>query len=248
MGWVNGSTLVGPAIGPVLGGILAQCLGWRAILWFLAIFAGVLMILLILTFPETGRNVVGNGSIPPRRWNRDLLSIRWAKSKMGELKQIKIQESVSLASAALTANRQIRFSNPLSTSNILREKYVALLLLLYNCFVYSAYYGVTSSLSYLFSKIYSFNSLHNGLFLIPYGVGALLASLFNGRILDWRFRRVAKTLGIEILKGRTTERDIFPLERIRLPIAFVLILIGNTSLLCYERVSDSVFQFWSDDS
>lgn len=52
MGWVNGGAFVGPAVGPVLGGILAQFLGWRAIFWFLAVMAGILIIILLLAFPQ----------------------------------------------------------------------------------------------------------------------------------------------------------------------------------------------------
>ena len=81
MGWVNGGALVGPALGPFIGGILAQFLGWRAIFWFLAILAGVLIIPLVLSFPETCRNVVGNGSKPPQRWNRDLLTVIGQRTK-----------------------------------------------------------------------------------------------------------------------------------------------------------------------
>jgi len=41
---------------------------------------------------------------------------------------------------------------------------------------------------------------------------------------------------MEIVKGKTTDTRHFPLERVRLPIALVLILIGNTTLLCYGWV------------
>jgi multidrug resistance protein len=229
MGWISGGALVGPALGPVLGGILAQFLGWRAIFWFLAILAGVLMIPLIVVFPETCRNVVGNGSIPPQRWNQNLISVIRQRRRRQDVQQNQSGEDVK-------PKRQVRFPNPLSTFRILREKDVALLLL-YNCLVYAAYYSVTSSLPYLFSKTYDFNELQVGLSFIPCGCGALLASLFNGRIMDWRFQQVAKSLDIEIVKGRNMDTRNFPLERVRLPIVVVLILIGNTTLLCYGWVS-----------
>lgn len=66
MGWVTSGTAMGTAVGPVLGGVLSQYLGWRSIFWFLAILLGVYMVPLVIAFPETGRNVVGNGSIPPQ--------------------------------------------------------------------------------------------------------------------------------------------------------------------------------------
>jgi MFS family permease len=50
--------MMGPAIGPVIGGILAQFLGWRSIFWFLVIVAGCFLVSFALTVPETGRNLV----------------------------------------------------------------------------------------------------------------------------------------------------------------------------------------------
>lgn len=241
MGWVNGGALVGPALGPVLGGILAAFLGWRSIFWFLVIFVSILLILLLLAFPETGRNVVGNGSIPPQRWNRDLLTIlrerRAARNTDSDRhRQASNSEISSQAALKSQRKRKIGIPNPLATLKILKEKDVGLLLL-YNCLVYASYFSVTSSLPYLFAQTYNFNDLQIGLSYIPYGVGALLASLLNGRILDWRFRQVAKSVGVEIIKGQTTDTRNFPLERVRLPIALVLILIGNSALLCYGWVS-----------
>jgi multidrug resistance protein len=69
MGIVGAGTMMGPAVGPVIGGILSQFLGWRSIFWFLVILAGCFLVPFALTVPETGRNVVGNGSVPPQGWN-----------------------------------------------------------------------------------------------------------------------------------------------------------------------------------
>jgi MFS family permease len=40
--------MIGPAFGPLLGGIFAQTLGWRAIFWFLTIAASCVMVPFIL--------------------------------------------------------------------------------------------------------------------------------------------------------------------------------------------------------
>jgi multidrug resistance protein len=55
--------LTGPSLGPIIGGALAQNIGWRSIFWFLAIFAGVFWLFLVLFLPETLRSIVGNGSV-----------------------------------------------------------------------------------------------------------------------------------------------------------------------------------------
>lgn len=240
MGLVNGGALVGPALGPVLGGILVTFLGWRSIFWFLAIFSGVLLFLLVLAVPETGRNVVGNGSIPPQQWNRDLISVLRARWRVAKPQTPRDENSSPHSIPRESGKRKVRMPNPLATLKILKEKDVRLLLL-YNCLVYASYFSVTSSLPYIFAQTYGFNDLQIGLSYLPYGVGALLASLFNGQVLDWRFRQVAKAAGFEIIKGQTTDTRNFPLEKVRFPIALILILIGNSALLCYGWVFLSFF-------
>ena len=54
MGFVTAGSLLGPAVGPVIGGILAQFLGWRAIFWFLVIFGAAFLVVFVIFFPETG--------------------------------------------------------------------------------------------------------------------------------------------------------------------------------------------------
>lgn len=45
--------LCGPGLAPVIGGALTQGFGWRSTLWFLAIFGGVILILIFFLLPET---------------------------------------------------------------------------------------------------------------------------------------------------------------------------------------------------
>lgn len=49
---VQSSIMFAPALAPVLGGILTQYLGWRSTFWFLAIAAGVFVVIYIPFVPE----------------------------------------------------------------------------------------------------------------------------------------------------------------------------------------------------
>jgi MFS family permease len=48
MALFQASAMLGPTLGPLLGGVFAQTLGWRAIFWFLAIATGVVLVPLVL--------------------------------------------------------------------------------------------------------------------------------------------------------------------------------------------------------
>lgn len=237
MGYVTSGPMVAPALGPVLGGILAQFLGWRSIFWFLVILSACYLVPFLIAFPETCRNVVGNGSVKPQSWNRSLINYLHDKkaAKAPALTRTVTRESVRLEEARLIKARKLRFPNPLKTLKIVFEKDTGLLLL-YNSLVYTAFYDVTASMPYLFGKIYNFNDLQIGLCFIPFGVGCLIAPTLGGKLLDWNFRRLAVKHGFPVDKKRATDLKDFPLEQARIQVTWPLVVIGDAALLCYGWV------------
>ncbi|MBQ5153953.1 MFS transporter, partial [Macrococcus caseolyticus] len=66
IGISTGISQLGNCFGPLIGsGIETQFNSWRAIFWALAIFAGIIFIIIFFFLPETNRHVVGNGSRAP---------------------------------------------------------------------------------------------------------------------------------------------------------------------------------------
>ncbi|KAJ1922891.1 hypothetical protein IWQ60_006227 [Tieghemiomyces parasiticus] len=50
--------LIGPVIGPIIGGYVTSSIGWRWTFWILAIFGGIVLLLITFVLPETHRRIV----------------------------------------------------------------------------------------------------------------------------------------------------------------------------------------------
>jgi len=55
MGVYYSAPLLGPSLGPIVGGALTQGLGWRAVFWFLVIWGGVIILAFLFLFKDTFR-------------------------------------------------------------------------------------------------------------------------------------------------------------------------------------------------
>ena len=168
MGFTLAGSLLGPAVGPVLGGILAQFLGWRSIFWFLMIMGSAFFIVFAIFFPETARNQVGNGSIPPKGYSMSLMNYL-AIRKVRNAEQTEKLEIVQTREE-LPATK-LRFPNPLSSLHVLWDVENALLLF-YNAFLFAGFYDITAAIPSQFAEIFGFNELQIGLCYIPAGSAA----------------------------------------------------------------------------
>jgi MFS family permease len=181
MGYATGGILVGPAVGPVFGGLLARYLGWRSIFWALLIFGVSYGLVFAVFVPETSRNVVGNGSIPARGVNISVL---------GHLQRRKLASDAETQLQLVKPERQkFVWPNPLRTLVILKEKESAILLI-YNGLFFNGYMVTSIVLPYLLSTYYGYDELKVGLCYLPLGAGSLIAAVVAGRMVDRRFQRV----------------------------------------------------------
>ncbi|KAK0500560.1 major facilitator superfamily domain-containing protein [Armillaria luteobubalina] len=133
-GLYNLGPMFGPCIGPVIGGALSNGLGWRSIFWFLCISSATCFVFIILFLPETLRSLVGDGSIVPSKLYRPLIPV--------------VGKTTSDPSFARPPPKPFR--NPLRILNNLD----IVLVLSVNAVINSLYYGITASMSTLFSEAY----------------------------------------------------------------------------------------------
>lgn len=149
----------------MLGGVLAGRLGWPWVFWFLVILSGFCLSSLLVFLPETGRGIVGNGTIPSRGINKSF--------------QFLCRSKGPVASTEILVSPPMRFPNPLKSLYALSEK-DTLLIVLVNGVFYMTYGCIEASLSSLFITIYGFRELEVGLSYMPFGFGCLIASFVSG--------------------------------------------------------------------
>lgn len=218
MGIVGIGVNIGPAIGPVFGGVLSQYLGWPSIFWFCAIFVFVWLMPWIAAVPETCRSVVGNGSIPPPKWNMTLTDY--------------IQRGGRSQRPASAPTPKLRCPNPVRTLSVVFEKEMGLILFI-SAIIYLCFILVSATLATLFKEIYKYDNLEVGLCYLPYGIGSCISSVVQGYVLDWNYRRTAKKLGLPVSRRRGDDLSNFPIESARIQPVYPSIIVGSMVVIAY---------------
>lgn len=201
MGIYQAALLSPVAIGPILGGIFSQTLGWRAIFWFLTIYGGVFIIILGILLPETLRAMVGNGSKPAKGLSVSLLSYI-------QLRRNPPTESIPLertnTTTSFTKKLPVDFLGPLKIIFSIEVTLAIIFLSVY----YTIWQMVIAILSTLFKRTYGLSELHIGLCFLGNGVGCIIGTLTTGKFLDYDYNRFKTKL--------SGSAEDFPLEKARL--------------------------------
>jgi MFS family permease len=227
---------LGVCIGPVVGGWIAFGSGGvQWVFWALTIFGGAITLTIALVFPETGRNIVGNGSIAPTGWYRTWWRIL--------TKRISNEHGVSrLPSVGNGTNVEINRTrsrwkvliprNPFFGVRIMFYKDTAFILFMASIF-YATYYCVQTSIPVIYGSVYGFNELQIGLAYLPGGVGIIIGATCTGRLMDYNYKVTAAQVGHEIDKVRGDNIDKFPIEKARTRLSLPLLAIYTTAVVGY---------------
>ncbi|KAI0859547.1 major facilitator superfamily domain-containing protein [Xylaria cubensis] len=230
MGFFQAGLLAPVAVGPVIGGAIAASLGWRAIFWFLTIYSGAFLVLLIISLPETLRSIVGNGGARPSNpIAKYPLNFYQKTTKVNFTSQVEPIKATEKAKIDVTGPIRILFSKQATPLVV----FVA---------IYHAVWQMSiTSMAVLFQNVYNISEAQVGFAFVANGAGSIIGTLITGKILDVEYGR-AKADHSLALPQRVSEAGteqsqrsdlIFPLEKARLRLLPILALLQCMSILTF---------------
>lgn len=208
--------LCGPLIAPIVGGALAEGLGWRADMWFTTIYGVVLWIAILLFLPETlksrvpvvaeAEREVATNEKRTTEGGRPTLSRTTTRQSVRSVKSLKVQTK----EYAVILRRC--FLEPLAIILNLRVPAVALTVY-YSSITFGCLYVLNISVQQTFSSApYGFSTIIVGLLYIPNSLGYIVASIFGGKWVDSIMHREARKANRYDERGKLVFR---PEDRMR---------------------------------
>ena len=198
------------AVSPVVGGALA--LGTGGYLWVFRTMFILALVLLVSTgfaLPETGRNVVGDGSWPAkgvwRTWWSFLRPNRQAERSVEQAEETPAGKG-TLSWYPLRALSSLRIIFYPDAAAVLWTVSTS----------YSVYYTFQVAVPVIFAEIYGYNELEIGLALLPVFFGLTIGGVVAGKLIDRNYAGVARNRNIN--PGREKAESCnseFPLEDAR---------------------------------
>ncbi|ORY59749.1 major facilitator superfamily transporter [Pseudomassariella vexata] len=223
--------ILAPALGPVVGGLISQFLGWRWIFWLLTILAGVVCILYAFFMPETCRNIVGNGSIRPHPFYRSFWQLTKDGLRVRRARKNPTDLALHPATSQVSTKHRLRLRppNPLRSLQILFELEM-FLLLGYGSIIFAGFYAIATAMPAQLADGYGYDELTIGLMYLPLSGGAVVAAVVVGKLMSWNYRRHCKKLGVPFDRSKQQNMTGFPIEKARLEfgimfLAFSILII-----------------------
>ncbi|KLU93184.1 quinidine resistance, partial [Magnaporthiopsis poae ATCC 64411] len=173
--------LLGPLLAPIFGGALSQRWGWQSTMWFLAIYGGLVWIMIVFCLPET--------------LAKKKPAAEPEATASTSLQRMSTRQSVSQHTRATARFIKRAFVDPLSVLLYLRFAPVAITVI-YSSVAFGALFILNISLQSTFGKPpYGYPELILGLLYLPASAGYIAGSLVGGPWIDRIMAREARRAG-----------------------------------------------------
>ncbi|KAF9877129.1 major facilitator superfamily transporter [Colletotrichum karsti] len=164
-------TILGPTIGPIIGGeVVDRGAGWRWVFWSISIVIAVVTIFTFLVLRET---------YPP-------VLLEWKAAKLR--KETSNPNYRSYLATDLTPRELFRRSIVRPVKLLLCCPLVTVMCT-YVAIPYGTLYLLYATYSFVFTEVYKFSALYDGLVFLPGGIGTLMGAYYIGTLSDRIVRR-----------------------------------------------------------
>ncbi|GKT40311.1 efflux pump rdc3 [Colletotrichum spaethianum] len=169
---VSVGTILGPMVGPVIGGSVAENMGWRWMFWVISIVIGAVSIIAFLILRET---------YPPVLLEKKAARLR---KETGNL-------SYRSSLASNYTPRELFRRSIIRPMRLLLFRPFVTVICAYVAVLYGTLYLLFATYSFVFSEVYGFSTVAIGLVFLPGGLGTLLGAFYVGVFSDRTLKRRA---------------------------------------------------------
>lgn len=243
MGYFYLGPLMGPLLAPIIGGALADRMGWRSTLWFLAIFGTAIVAGIIFILPETFRQPKDNRPIPAMVVDEEKeLDLEAGGNGLHRtLSRVSTRTKARASQWIITA--KILLVDPLRS--LVFMKFPPVMITVYWAgLAFGALYILNVSIQKTFAgPPYNFSTVIIGLLYIPNSVGYLIASVAGGSWNDKIMRHAAQKRQEKQGLPKDAPLEFLPEDRMGLN-AWIAGALFPLALLWYGwMVDEGVFWF-----
>ncbi|KAG2060689.1 MFS general substrate transporter [Suillus hirtellus] len=245
MGVFYSAPLLGPSLGPIIGGALTQGLGWRAIFWFLVIWGGIIFSAFLFLFKDTFRKErsVTYQNVLKRRLREQQSSeakddsrnisekeLRVNGENQTNSKDIEAQPAVIPALAIREVKLSIADVNPFPPYLSILGRKNNFVILIPSGLIFAFSFSIAYTCARTLSMYYNYDALKTGLVLLAYGIGSVTGSILGGRWSDRTLARLkAANGGISFPEMR--------LESTKVAMVWLPLSVIGYGWVCQERVN-----------
>ncbi|KAG1821347.1 major facilitator superfamily domain-containing protein [Suillus variegatus] len=245
MGVFYSAPLLGPSLGPIIGGALTQGLGWRAIFWFLVIWGGIIFSAFLFLFKDTFRKErsVTYQNVLKRRLREQQSSeakddsrnisekeLRVNGENQTNSKDIEAQPAVIPALAIREVKLSIADVNPFPPYLSILSRKNNFVILIPSGLIFAFSFSIAYTCARTLSMYYNYDALKTGLVLLAYGIGSVTGSILGGRWSDRTLARLkAANGGISFPEMR--------LESTKVAMVWLPLSVIGYGWVCQERVN-----------
>jgi multidrug resistance protein len=251
LGPMLAATNLGPCVGPIIGGgVLEATRQVQWCFWTLAIFGTSAFVLLGWTLPETGRMIVGNGSIRARGvWQTWGNCFKRNTSQCSPTHQP--NDHTSGINTGPVGKGRLSFPNPFISIRLILHADTFLILWSAGS-PYAVWYSIQASIPVIYSQQYGYNMIAVSLYFLSGGLGVIVGGFIAGRLLDMNYEKVAAAHDLPVDRVAGDDIRDFPIELARSRDSYWLHVFSVCALAGYGwtvdfRVHPSVpliFQFF----